>query len=177
MRKIHSIVIHHSAGSRKMDVATLDRMHRARGFNEIGYHAVITQAGGEWHLEPGRDIDKIGAHAGGRGDFPGNYGSIGICIAGNYVDFMPTYEPINILYKQCREWFEEFGQLGIWGHCDLNATKCPGQLYYAIPPLRVDLSDPKEPTDLRDRFYIVRDWAEDEKAAKEFFRQNRPGVA
>ena len=43
MRKIDSVIIHCSATKAGMDfsVADIDRWHRARGMNGIGYHYVV----------------------------------------------------------------------------------------------------------------------------------------
>lgn len=52
----------------------IDRWHRERGFNEIGYHYVIDLDG---TIEQGRAIEKIGAHCKGY-----NANSIGVCYIG-----------------------------------------------------------------------------------------------
>jgi hypothetical protein len=141
-------------------------MHLARGWRDIGYHAVVTKKGGTWHIEPGRPERLQGAHA-GRG-FKGNKGSLGICIAGNYVDEMPEYDALNCLLKQCNDWMEEYGDLEIWGHCDLNTTACPGlMLYSCIPAIINDVGSGV--SDLRGRFYVERKLAEDRTKAREFF--------
>ena len=56
MRKIDSIIVHCSATKAGQDftAADIDRWHRERGFNGIGYHYVIRLDG---RLEKGREID------------------------------------------------------------------------------------------------------------------------
>lgn len=70
------LVVHCSATQPKADigVAEIDKMHRERGFNGIGYHFVIRRDG---TVEKGRPEDQIGAHVEGH-----NSESIGICLVG-----------------------------------------------------------------------------------------------
>lgn len=76
MRKIDSIIVHCSATKAGQDftAADIDRWHRERGFNGIGYHYVIRLDG---RLEKGREIDLPGAHCKGW-----NERSIGLCYIG-----------------------------------------------------------------------------------------------
>ena len=76
MRKIDKVIIHCSATPEGRDytVADIDRWHRERGFNEIGYHYVVYRDGS---VHTGRDVVKIGAHCKGQ-----NANSIGICYIG-----------------------------------------------------------------------------------------------
>ncbi len=76
MRTINLIVVHCSATPQGLDIgaADIDRMHRARGFDCIGYHHVICLNGS---VETGRSEDQVGAHA-----FGHNTHSIGICLVG-----------------------------------------------------------------------------------------------
>ena len=61
MRTIDSIIIHCSATSCGKDFTAIDidRWHRQRGFDGIGYHYVIRLNG---TIENGRPIVKPGAH-------------------------------------------------------------------------------------------------------------------
>lgn len=76
MRTIDSIIIHCSATPCGQDftAADIDRWHRQRSFNGIGYHFVIRLDG---TVENGRAIEKPGAHCTGW-----NNRSIGICYIG-----------------------------------------------------------------------------------------------
>lgn len=76
MRTIDSIIIHCSATPCGTDftAADIDRWHRQRSFNGIGYHFVIRLDG---TIEDGRPIGKPGAHCIGW-----NNRSIGICYIG-----------------------------------------------------------------------------------------------
>lgn len=76
MRKLHTIVLHCSASDNDKDdnVQTIDRWHKARGFDGIGYHYYINKDG---VLFKGRDLKRDGAHVKGF-----NKGTIGVCLAG-----------------------------------------------------------------------------------------------
>ncbi|MBP5691206.1 MAG: N-acetylmuramoyl-L-alanine amidase, partial [Bacteroidaceae bacterium] len=76
MRKITEIIIHCSATPQGVDytVADIDRWHRQRGFNKIGYHYVIYRDGS---IHQGRPVEEIGAHCIGH-----NAHSIGVCYIG-----------------------------------------------------------------------------------------------
>lgn len=76
MRKINKIILHCSATpeGKEFTVEDIDRMHKDRGFKEIGYHFVVYLDGS---VHKGRDIEKAGAHVTGE-----NADSIGICYIG-----------------------------------------------------------------------------------------------
>lgn len=76
MREISRIVIHHSASSRdRTTKEAIRQWHLDRGWDDIGYHYVIT---GDGFTNYGRPIERPGAHAIGYNDI-----SIGICLTGN----------------------------------------------------------------------------------------------
>lgn len=76
MRKITRLIIHCTATpqGREVTVTDIDRWHRARGFDCIGYHFVI-YLDGTVHI--GRDVERLGAHCSGY-----NSNSIGIVYVG-----------------------------------------------------------------------------------------------
>lgn len=76
MRKINKIIIHCSATpeGREVTVEEIDKWHKQRGFNSIGYHYVIYPDGS---IHKGREEEEIGAHCTGQ-----NSNSIGICYIG-----------------------------------------------------------------------------------------------
>lgn len=76
MRRIDTLIIHCSATKAGMDfgAADIDRWHRERGMNGIGYHYVVRLDG---QVEKGREIALPGAHCIGW-----NSRSIGICYIG-----------------------------------------------------------------------------------------------
>ena len=75
-RTITDIVIHCTATRAWQDYSAEDirRMHKAQGWADIGYHYVVRLDG---TIEPGRDVDKIGAHVSGH-----NANSIGVVYVG-----------------------------------------------------------------------------------------------
>jgi len=76
MRSIEKIIIHCAATPNGKDFRAyhIDRWHRQRGFDMIGYHYVIEING---NVATGRTEDLIGAHCAGY-----NSKSIGICLIG-----------------------------------------------------------------------------------------------
>ena len=76
MRQIKEIILHCSATPENKDFHAndIDKWHKQRGFNSIGYHFVITLDG---TIERGRPIEKAGAHTTGHNSY-----SIGICYIG-----------------------------------------------------------------------------------------------
>lgn len=82
------IVIHCAATDDAMDIgaAEIDRWHKQRGFERIGYHFVIRRDG---RIEKGRGLHERGAHAGGHdraavgaAALAYNDRSVGICLVG-----------------------------------------------------------------------------------------------
>jgi len=81
MRPIRSketdfIVVHCSAtpADRDIGAADIDDMHKARGWQGIGYHLVIRRDG---RVEMGEDLRRMGAHCKGVNDR-----SVGVCMVG-----------------------------------------------------------------------------------------------
>lgn len=76
MRQINKIIMHCTASreGQPLTVADIDKMHRARGWNGIGYHYVVYADGS---VHKGRSVEKAGAHVSGH-----NADSIGICYVG-----------------------------------------------------------------------------------------------
>ena len=83
MNKIDSIIIHCSATRAGQDLTAkdIDRMHRARGFSQIGYNYVIRIDGA---VEKGRSLAVDGAHCNTKGFSESSYNkhSVGICYIG-----------------------------------------------------------------------------------------------
>ena len=87
MREITHIVMHCTATPATSDIGAADvhRWHLQRGWSGIGYHFVIRRNG---KIEPGREIEKKGAHVAGF-----NAKSIGISLAGGVASNGQT--PVN----------------------------------------------------------------------------------
>lgn len=80
MRYLDTILVHCSATAegKNFTEADIDRWHRARGFNQIGYNYVVLLDG---TVRTGRPLDIPGAHCPQRSM---NRRSIGICYIGGY---------------------------------------------------------------------------------------------
>ena len=120
--KTDLIVIHVSATppSRDIGAAEIDAMHKAEGWNGIGYHYVIRRNG---EVEAGRPIDQVGAHVGGW-----NSVSIGICLVGGInANGIPqdnrTPEQTSALVGLLRDLLKTFKTAKICGHRDLSPDK------------------------------------------------------
>ena len=128
MTTIDAIIIHCSATKAGQDLRAkdIDRMHRARGFNQIGYNFVIDLNG---IVENGRPLSIDGAHCNTKG-FSGlsyNKHSIGICyIGGLDANGKPADTRTeaqknalrNLVAKLCKE--SGFNQIGYNLVIDLN---------------------------------------------------------
>ena len=119
MRNIDSIIVHCSATKVGQDftAADIDRWHRERGFNGIGYHYVIRLDG---KLEKGRDVSLTGAHCKGW-----NERSIGICyIGGLDENGRPADTRTNaqkrVLYQIIMDLQREYNILQVLGHRDTS---------------------------------------------------------
>lgn len=75
-RNINEIIVHCTATpcGREVSVAEIDRWHKARGFQGIGYHYVVHLDG---VVEEGRPCALAGAHCRGH-----NSNSVGVCYVG-----------------------------------------------------------------------------------------------
>ena len=76
MRKITELIVHCADTPEGRDVraAEIRKWHKAKGWNDIGYHYVIDIDG---TVEPGRPVEQMGAHCASH-----NTNSIGICYVG-----------------------------------------------------------------------------------------------
>lgn len=130
MSKIHTIVIHYSATYPDQDITRdgIDKMHRDRGFREIGYHWFIRRDG---TLEEGRPEGTLGAHVRGH-----NSGTIGICFAGgiergtgpNVGVWNPTPAQERTMVALIADIQKRHPSARkVVGHRNLTATQCPGR--------------------------------------------------
>jgi len=125
MRSISSIIVHCSATPAGRDVSAtqIDTCHRARGFNQIGYHFVIRLDGS---VEIGRPLEIVGAHCKGH-----NASSIGVCyIGGLDPDTMTpadtrTPQQRRALRKLLADLHARFPGSKIFSHRDFAPKACP----------------------------------------------------
>ena len=124
--KVDTIIIHCSdtSSSSSICVDDIERWHKARGFDCVGYHYVIKTNG---EIQLGRSIDCVGAHCAGE-----NYRSIGICYIGgrdsfgHVADTRTFAQKVSILYLICqivRCYYPNIKR--VLGHNDLSTKTCP----------------------------------------------------
>jgi hypothetical protein len=87
VREINCLVIHHSA-SREGSIDLFRAEHKAKGWIDVGYHAVIGNGHGapDGHIAPGRPPEVVGA-----GVFGANTGKLHVCLVGNFHRDDPGY--------------------------------------------------------------------------------------
>jgi hypothetical protein len=126
------IVVHHSA-TPSGDAAHFDRMHKDKGWDELGYHFVIgngTDSGdGQIEVGPRWPIQKHGAHAKTPDQRYNNYG-IGICLVGNFDLDRPTAKQMQSLARLTAYLMKTYSIRPdhVLGHRDTGrATDCPGE--------------------------------------------------
>lgn len=124
------IVIHHSA-TPSGSAAVFDRMHREKGWDELGYHFVIgngTNSGnGLIEVGPRWPKQKWGAHAKTPDNKFNDFG-IGICLVGNFDVERPTPEQLRSLTRLVAylERTYRISSNNVLGHKDTKSTDCPG---------------------------------------------------
>lgn len=113
------LVVYCSASGPALDigVAEIDRWHRQRGFETVGYHYVIRRDG---TLQRGRRESEIGAHVKGH-----NSRSIGICLVGGVnADKRPENNFTALQFDTLRRLLavlkKRYSQARILGHRDLS---------------------------------------------------------
>lgn len=121
---VKRLIIHHSASARETTVETLREWHKARGFEDIGYHRVID---GNGALHATRPLTVQGAHCLGC-----NHDSWGVCVTGDntHSDRMWSEVQIAALERFVDAACELVPGLLVCGHRDAvggkTATECPG---------------------------------------------------
>lgn len=147
---VSKIIIHHTATTKNLDnpaqaIRDIYRYHAVtEGWGDIGYNYIVDQQGNIYEGRYGGESVE-GGHAG-----PGNHGSIGIAVLGNYEnDPVPEEVIISLaefIHKKAKihnidpEGFSEFrGEVrpNIFGHGDIMNTACPGNyLEEKLPVIR-----------------------------------------
>lgn len=125
MRPITKIILHCSATPEGKDftVADIDKWHKARGWQGIGYHYVVYRDGS---IHVGRSEDKVGAHTSGH-----NANSIGVCYIGGVASDgktpkdTRTNEQKVALRDLVAELKAKYSNATIHGHYEFAAKACP----------------------------------------------------
>lgn len=124
-RKITEIIVHCSATAEGRDytVDDINRWHRSRGFDRIGYHYVIYRDGS---VHEGRDVDLVGAHCKGH-----NSHSIGVCYIGGLASDGKTAKDTRTdeqkegMRNFLSELMELYPSAKIYGHRNFAKKACP----------------------------------------------------
>jgi len=133
------IVIHHSA-TPAGNAASFDRMHKAKGWDELGYHFVIgngtASADGQIEVGPRWTKQKWGAHAKTADQRFNNYG-IGICLVGNFDIERPSKKQIESVERLVAYLMKTYRipATHVIGHSETKATDCPGR-YMSVAEVR-----------------------------------------
>ena len=125
------IIVHHSATTTG-GAAAFDKMHRAKGWDELGYDFVIGNgtdtSDGLIEVGPRWTKQKIGAHAKTPDNRFNEYG-IGICLVGNFDVERPTPAQLRSLTRLVAYLMKTYQITpnNILGHRDTKSTDCPGR--------------------------------------------------
>ena len=124
MRDINLIIIHCSDSDIKShdNPETIRKWHvEERGFNDIGYHYVITKDGKRW---PGRREAVPGAHARGH-----NANSLGICLTGRKKFSEKQRNSLKVLVNKL---LVKYPGSKVIGHCEVSDKTCPNFDYKKV---------------------------------------------
>ncbi len=127
LKVLKNIVIHHSAFSGNFGVENIQSYQQDNGFNDIAYHYLISKDG---KIFEGRNINIVGAHAGETLEannladsirkhldakniieaykLDPDYGSIGVCLDGNFEKEKPTSCQIRSLKKLLSDLMQKY---------------------------------------------------------------------
>lgn len=132
------IVVHVTATPPSADIGVKEvrAMHKARGFNDIGYHLVIRRNG---KAEAGRAIDAVGAHVAGFNSISVGVSMVGGVDAQGRPQHNATKEQMAALVTVLRDLTAKYPQAGVCGHRDLSPDRDgdgiiePGEYIKACP--------------------------------------------
>ena len=158
------LTLHHAAGFRAenreegiIQMQAIQRLHQdIRGWNDIGYHFVVDQAGNIYQARPEY---VIGAHVGGA-----NTGNIGICVLGCYHPpeagcddrlSQATLDSLVAIYGWVADTYA-YDPAILLGHRDyFGSTACPGDnLWPTLPSLREQITEYIGRQGVPDEFYL-----------------------
>ena len=117
------ITVHCSASQNgvSVSVAEIEKWHKARGFNSIGYHYVVDVDG---KVYDGRPVEKTGAHVENN-----NQGNIGICLVGTDLFTQNQFAALrSLVLGLC--WKHNIDRHDVWCHymfksAIVNGKTCP----------------------------------------------------
>ena len=131
------IVIHHSA-TKHGSAELFDKMHRNRGWDEMGYHFVIDNGdgGADGQVEVGSRWrkQKWGAHTKTPNNEYNNFG-IGVCLVGNFMDHMPSQQQLESMRELVKYLMVTYdiSPQNVIAHKDapiIKPTECCGRVFH-----------------------------------------------
>lgn len=133
-RRWQCVVLHHS-GTEVGGAARFDAAHRARGWDELGYHFVIGNgtdtADGEIEVGSRWAAQKQGAHCKTGDEFYNEYG-IGVCIVGNFDGHRPSAAQVRSVQRLvrylCARYAIPVDRVLVHGGVT-GKTRCPGEQF------------------------------------------------
>ena len=127
---LNRIIIHHSALPLTDGPLEIQRLHtEEKGFADVGYHFLINEKG---QLFEGRSLQVRGAHT-----YGANYGSLGICLLGNFEEIQPAPVQLAVLSILLSDLTARYPLIThLSAHLDHNPgiTLCPGAHLYPLLP-------------------------------------------
>lgn len=99
--------------------------HLQRGFNDIGYHFIITKDG---TIHKGRSLARMPASQEGN-----NMGSIAICLTGKTIF---SQMQLSSLQELCGEINQLYETITFHGHCEVSSKPCPVFDYKSVLNLK-----------------------------------------
>lgn len=125
MRTITEIIVHSTATPKGMNatVSDIDRWHRQKGYDCIGYHFVILRNG---QIQAGRAVGAVGAHCKGN-----NTNTIGVAYVGGLNEDKQSADTrtgaqkiaLNVLLADLVKQYPAIRKIS--GHRDYCNTACP----------------------------------------------------
>lgn len=117
---IKCVILHCSASDRPEDddISVIDRWHKERGLDKVGYHYFIRKSG---VIQKGRKLFEIGAHCKGQ-----NTASVGVCLSGNHKFTEAQFKSAALIFHDLYEILPNLGRHAIFPHFLFNHNKtCP----------------------------------------------------
>lgn len=127
---IERVILHHSA-SAFGDVDLIRSWHLKRGFEEVGYHFIITNGkrtakskydpSFDGILQYGRALHEVGAHCRNQ-----NGNSVGICMVGNGEQTDAQWKTLSDLFDTLLSRCSGLNRRSLYVHRQFDQTECPG---------------------------------------------------
>ena len=119
------VMVHHTATKDNLTVEDIRKMHKKRGFGDVGYHYLLQKdKKGKAHLKKGRSVVYNGAHCDAGGY---NKTFLGFALIGNFENETPDEEYWEEIIKALCHLIKLYDCPRVLGHREVKATLCPGK--------------------------------------------------